>query len=347
MKKATVKKTGPPSNTPERSDRDRRVRQSERIARVLGVLNLIQSKSRWNARDLARELECCERTIYRDLEVLEFAGVPWFYDQHDECYRVRPDYRFPSLMLTAEETLGQAIATAITRAPGLNIGLGAGPTTRRLAAASNADVQQILADAARLVEVFDLKLVDHSKHSEAIKTIQFALLKTQQVSGNYESPYESKSLKLTIHPYRLCLVKQAWYVVGNIDGEKEVKTFRVARFKSLRALERVASIPDDFDLRAYFGNAWSVYRGDKSYEIELRFEPLAGRIVTETIWHPTQKIKQNKDKTVSLFFKVDGLDEILHWILTWAGKVEVIKPIELRQMFVRNLEVALKMNSLS
>ncbi|MCA9234565.1 MAG: helix-turn-helix domain-containing protein, partial [Planctomycetales bacterium] len=59
-----------------RSDRDRRVRQHDRIARVLNILNLIQSRGRWNAQAIAEELGCSQRTVYRDLQVLEFAGVP-------------------------------------------------------------------------------------------------------------------------------------------------------------------------------------------------------------------------------------------------------------------------------
>ena len=69
------------------SDRDRRVRQNERMSRVLKLLNLIQSKSQWNAKALASELECSERTIYRDLEVLEFFGVPWYFDEKKQLFQ--------------------------------------------------------------------------------------------------------------------------------------------------------------------------------------------------------------------------------------------------------------------
>jgi predicted DNA-binding transcriptional regulator YafY len=81
------------------------------------------------------------------LEVLEFAGVPWYFDEVGQCYRVRPDYRFPTLMLTDEEILGQALATAATKSPGLDVGPGASPTTNKLAAVSKEKVQQMLADA--------------------------------------------------------------------------------------------------------------------------------------------------------------------------------------------------------
>ena len=161
-----------------------------------------------------------------------------------------------------------------------------------------------------------------------------------------QSPYETKQVKLTIHPYRLCLVKQAWYVVGHVAGETAAKTFRVARFKSLRATEKPADTPDNFDLREHFGNAWSVYRGKHRYDIELKFEPDAAKVVTETIWHHTQKVKKQSGGRVAISFQVDGLDEILHWILTWAGKVTVIKPEVLRKKLNHTLTQALEMNSL-
>jgi hypothetical protein len=59
-------------------------------------------------------------------------------------------------------------------------------------------------------------------------------------------------------------------------------THRVARFRSLRKLDAIADVPDDFDLRAYFGDAWTVYRGGRSYDVELRFVPEAAAPVTET-----------------------------------------------------------------
>ncbi len=116
----------------KRPDRDRRVRQNERMARVLKTLELIQSRGRWNAKAIAEEIGCSQRTVYRDLEVLEFSGVPWYFDENDQCYRVRPDYRFPVFGLTEEEALGQALATALTNTPGLDVSPGAAPTTQKL-----------------------------------------------------------------------------------------------------------------------------------------------------------------------------------------------------------------------
>jgi len=328
----------------KRPDRDRRVRQNERMARVLGVLQLIQSRGRWNAKAIAAELGCSERTVYRDLEVLEFAGVPWHFDEREQCYRVRPDYRFPVFGLTEEEALGQALATALTQSPGLDVGTGAAPTTRKLQVTSPEGIKEILADAAELISVLGLKLADHSKHRDAIKTIQFALLEERQITGQYESPYEPEAVKLRLHPFRLCLIKNAWYIIAKPSDSEEPRTYRVARFKTLRMLDQPADVPEDFNLKEYFGNAWAVFRGEKTFDVEIWFTPEAAKIVTETVWHHTQKAKSHKDGSMTLSFRVDGLEEIRNWVLGWAGFAKVVEPAELRELVVEKLQAALDMH---
>lgn len=344
-KQTSQKKSRPPSNKRNRPDRDRRVRQADRMARVLKVLELIQSRGRWTTKSIAEELACSERTVYRDLDVLRFAGIPYYREGNQQFIRVRPDYRFPTLSLTEDEVLGLSLAKAMTKSPGLNVTPGADPTIRKLLAASREGTQELIEDAQKLVSVLDLKLVDHSRHHETIKTVQWALLRGKQISGLYESPYETSAVKLKLHPYRLCLLKNAWYVIGKPAEETAPRTFRIARFKTLRMIEEPANIPDDFDLHSYFGNAWAVYRGDKRYDIKLRFSRTAAKVVTETIWHPTQKSKLHRDGTTTLTFQVDGLEEILHWVLSWAGRVQVEEPKELKNLFIKTLKDAIRMNA--
>lgn len=344
-KKATkTSKTSKPFPITTRPDRERRVRQNDRIARVLRVLNLVQGRGRWTSKAIAEELECSERTIYRDLEVLEFAGVPYYKDLKDNSIRVRPDFRFPILNLTDDEVFGQTVATALMRTPGLDVTEGAVLTTRKLNASSGERTQQLFEDAGRLVAVLDLKLADHSRHHDVIKTIQSSLLHRKQLSGQYESPYEASPVKLRIHPYRLCLIKNAWYVIARpVDGGTP-RTYRVTRFKALRMLDDPANVPQDFSLRDFLGNAWAVFRGSQSYAVEVRVAPASAKVITETVWHQTQLTTTNNDGSVTLRFQVDGLEEILGWVLSWTGRMKVIQPTELRDLVIEKLKLALKMN---
>jgi len=333
-----VRKALPSEARSPRPETDGRLRQADRLARVMRTLQLLLSRGRWNARDIAAEQECSERTVYRDMQVLELAGIPVVFDEDDRCYRVRQDFRFPALNVTEEEAMGQGTAAGITSGPGLDINLGAKPVTQKLAATSREEIAQVLADAEELVAVLDLKLADHSRHRDIIRTIQWGLVKRKQLAGTYRSPYEQGEVKLHLHAYRLCLVKQAWYVIARPAEEQVPRTYRVARFKTLRTLDANAEVPDRFDLKAYFGNAWAVYRGEQSHDVEILFDKTAAVTATETIWHHTQKVRRNKDGSVAMTFRVDGLNELVRWVLGWGHRANVIQPPELRDLVVRDLK---------
>jgi len=324
-------------------DADRRLRQADRLSRVLRVLQLLQGRGRWNARSIADELEVSERTVYRDLTVLALAGVPWAYERDEGRYRLRPDYRFPALNLTDDELLGQATAARLAEAAGLDIGSGARPTAEKLAATSE-QTGQILNEAQRLIEVLDLKLADQRPHRDVLHTVQWALLKRRLLSGLYQSPYEPKPVRLTLCPYRLCLVKACWYLIARPINRDQSVTLRTTRFKSLRMLDEPADVPQDFDLVGYFGNAWGVYRGDRPYDVKLRFDPVAAEVAAETTWHHTQRVRRHADGSATFSFRVDGLNEIVRWVLGWAGKVRVLEPAELRDRVVEQHRRAISMN---
>jgi len=327
-----------------RPDRDRRVRQADRLGRILNVLRLIQARGKWNAKAIASELEVTERTVYRDLQALEFAGVPWFYDAVEESYRVRSDYRFPVPNLTEEEIIGQAVATAITKASGMDVAGNAAATTQKIAAAADDETKQLLADTEQVVCVLGLQLADHSRHQETIQKAQQALIQKQRISGSYSSPYEAKPVKLHLNPIRLCLIKNAWYLIAQaVDGDAP-RTYRIARFDRLEVLNEAAVVPGNFDLKAYFGNAWAVYRGSETFDIRIKFLPEAARIVTETQWHVTQIATPGPDGSVVLSFQIDGLEEICNWLLGWSGRAEVLEPQELRKMVADKLRAGLALN---
>jgi predicted DNA-binding transcriptional regulator YafY len=62
------------------------------------------------------------------------------------------------------------------------------------------------------------------------------------------------------------------------------------------------------------------------------------------MWHHTQQTLRNDDGSVTLSFQVDGLEEIVWWLLGWSGFVEIVSPLELRALFLFHLRKAFAMN---
>ena len=71
-----------------------------RIHRLLKILTLIQGSKGWTPSRLAAECGTTERTIYRDMKMLEGAGIPYFYDEDAKCYSIHRDFFLPPVQLT-------------------------------------------------------------------------------------------------------------------------------------------------------------------------------------------------------------------------------------------------------
>ena len=76
-----------------------------RIYRLLRLITLLQGGRTYTARELARELEVSRRTIFRDLNMLELAHIPYYYDPKRGGYKINRHFFLPPINLTLSEAL--------------------------------------------------------------------------------------------------------------------------------------------------------------------------------------------------------------------------------------------------
>src|SRR5690606_21306130 len=76
-----------------------------RVHRLLRLITLLQSGRARTAADLVQELGVSRRTLFRDLSMLQMAGVP-YYHEPGQGYRISRSFFLPPISLTVMETLG-------------------------------------------------------------------------------------------------------------------------------------------------------------------------------------------------------------------------------------------------
>lgn len=93
----------------QRRDAERRIRQCERFARLIRITQLLLGHGRWGPDDLAKEIECSPRTIYRDIQTLSMAGIPIHFDKDCKAYRVPDGFRFPGIERKVDDSVPSTV----------------------------------------------------------------------------------------------------------------------------------------------------------------------------------------------------------------------------------------------
>jgi predicted DNA-binding transcriptional regulator YafY len=72
-------------------------------------------------------------------------------------------------------------------------------------------------------------------------------------------------------------------------------------------------------------------RGSTTYDVELLFDAEFAETISDTHWHATQDTDNRPDGSMLFRCKVDGLDEIVWWIMSMGPHCVVKKPKVLAQ----------------
>jgi predicted DNA-binding transcriptional regulator YafY len=91
-------------------------------------------------------------------------------------------------------------------------------------------------------------------------------------------------------------------------------------------------VPDGWTLEKTLGYAWRMMRGSRRYRVRIRFDSEVARNVSDTLWHPTQLLTWEADGQCVFECQVDGLDEIIWWVLGYGAHARVLEPAELAGM---------------
>jgi predicted DNA-binding transcriptional regulator YafY len=310
-----------------------------RIHRLLRIVTLIQSERGWSAARLAQELGTTERNIYRDLKMLQGAGIPFHHDLETRGYVIRRDFFMPAVSLTFEESLALlALGEHVGGEEQIPYTRPAAKAISKIRCNLPPAVQKELAKMDGHVSI-KLSAVNPPEGAEDVyETVREALADRKVLSCDYEAVSSGgngrgnggkESGVFQFRPYALFFSQRAWYAVGHHSSRNAVRCLKLNRFVRCRLTQEKYEIPKSFSMSRHLGNAWRMIRGETTYDIELQFDGEFAETVSDTHWHQTQEIEWNDDGSILFRCRVDGLEEIVWWILSMGPHCKVRRPQEL------------------
>ncbi|MDD4888962.1 MAG: YafY family protein [Phycisphaerae bacterium] len=301
-----------------------------RVHRLLRVITLLRAQRAPTVADLAEQLEVSRRTVFRDLNMLELAGVPYYHDASSGGYRIANTFFLPPVNLTLDEAL--ALMTVASQSRQLPLHELTEQASAKIESVLPRTMQAELRRAMQGIRVDWPAQARHKTVTERFDVLQRAIVEHRKLRLTYVSFFEKSLIQTDLSPYQLFYFQRAWYVVGLSQMHNQVRTFKLGRIKGLAPLDKLylADEQHKFSLEAYLGNAWGMIPEGREYQVRLRFSPKVAANVAEVNWHRTQQTQFDRDGSAVFSATVDGLGEISWWILGYGDQVEVLAPAALR-----------------
>lgn len=173
---------------------------------------------------------------------------------------------------------------------------------------------------------------------EILGTIREAIMAFKAIQIKYEkSKGEIKIYKL--HPYGV-IYGEKHNLVAFDPKDKEKKLFILSKIKEISVLDEYFDVEEGFDLKKYAENSFAIYQ-EEPISVVLRFDSSVADEAKNFYFHPSQKIQENEDGTVTVSFKAGGSVAICWHLFRWGKSVKIIKPASLQKQYKNLLKEAL------
>lgn len=297
-----------------------------------------------NSRDLAERLEVSRRTISRDVEFLKDSlQAPLEYcPRHRGYYYTEAGYSLGFLKFTEGEILslflGHSLLTKCKGTPyeqtivsafkkiclslqeTINIDFG------QLSDHISFDLDPLRGEEKRIAEFFSV-IGEAIKENKIIKILHYSIVR-------------DACQERLVDPYQIRFYRGAWYLIGYCKLRKAIRIFALDRIRTLTVTEERFTMNDDFDSEEYFSDAFQMFKGPVTHQIEIWFSSEQARWIKEKVWHPTQAIKENKDGSIIYSMATSGLFQVKRWVLGFGADAKVLAPDELIAAVTSELTVA-------
>lgn len=302
-----------------------------KIDRLLSIIMVLIEQNKISASKLAEMFEVTPRTIYRDIETIQAAGVPIVtYTETNGGIGILENYKIDKKFFTKEDMITimtglGSISSSVTNS-GLNKVL-----TKLQSLIPEDHTQEIKLKSGQVV--IDLTTWSGNKKLQAnLIKIKEALNQRRYLIFKYLDG-NGKSTERKVEPYQLLWKEEKWYINSYCTMRNDFRLFKLSRISYLKVLDETFSLRE-FDMEELRMN-WSEKR-------ILNIKLLADVSLKEKILERCEEENITycgKNKMIVEFPFVDD-DFGYELLLSFGNKCECLEPVEIREKLrekIRNM----------
>lgn len=166
--------------------------------------------------------------------------------------------------------------------------------------------------------------------SKLVDTLIASLRGPCQLNIRYGGPSAPQRI---VEPHGLLFGNRGYLVARDAGGDPTLRKLRLDRIHDASMLDVSFPMDPTFDLERYAARGFGVFSDESQYgEVIWRFAPAAAGRAAQFTFHPDQTLEHQADGSLIVRFYAAGWTEMTWHLYQWGDKVDVIAPVELREM---------------
>lgn len=280
-----------------------------------------------NFRKLAEKLSVSEKTVQRDIDLMrDRMNLPIEYDQtHFGFYYTEQVVDIPGLELTEGEIVALFIARqALGQYAGTPFAAALKSACSRLEEELHDRVSLNLHELDTMMSFRNLG--ESPAQMEVFRLVNRAVMESVELTFDYHKINGREFEARRVQPLHLGCHENQWYLWAFDLQRAEMRTFALSRLKNPFVMRKKFKRPRKFAIDKHLHGSFGIFRGSNDYLIRIRFDAFASRYVKEKKWHHSQEVVDLISGETELTVKLNSLQEISRWVLSWGKHARVLEP---------------------
>lgn len=300
-----------------------------KIDRLISIIMTLLDQERIGAQELARMFEVSPRTIYRDIDAINMAGIPICSTSGvGGGFEIMREYKMDKKVFsTADLTallMGLSSLSNIVRGDELVNAL--------------AKVKSFIpADRAKDIEIktnqicIDLSpWMGNRKLQPYLEIMKAALQDSRLLSFEYIAHHGDKTTRM-VEPYQLVLKSSHWYLQGYCHKRNDFRLFRLSRMSNLKMQEETFA-PKEYEKPTLdFGHIWE--------DIQTKIKVRIHKSVMDRVLDFCSYEDFSPDGDEYYIVDFPFLENEYHYgiLLSFGEKCECLEPLHIRREIERRV----------
>ena len=163
--------------------------------------------------------------------------------------------------------------------------------------------------------------------------LQKAIAERYVVEIDYLSQQNDRTKRM-IHPYKLYMYNNAWFVLAFDESIRDIRYFKINRIQNWAVQHRTFRVLKTYQESDYL-DEFGMKQNGNWYPIKLRLTGNYAMLVTERVYGKDQRVEKIDDRTTELSVKMQNKDSVLRFVLGFGKDCEVLEPTWLKDELMK------------